>query len=52
MAIKNQIKEKCLFYTILKKLCAVFEAQGLLEDSDEPPLLPVECPIPPHLRKE
>lgn len=58
-------KEKCSFYTILKKLCTAFEAQELLEgeDSDEPlpphlreghmpPPLPVEDPVPPHLWKE
>ena len=59
--------EKCSFYTILKKLCATFEAQELLEgeDNDEPlpphlreghiphpHPLPMEGPVPPHLLRE
>lgn len=57
--------EKCSFYTVLKKLCASFEAQELLEgeDNDEPlpphlreghipPPPPIGGPVPPHLRRE
>ncbi|MDQ7096627.1 MarR family transcriptional regulator [Desulfosporosinus sp. PR] len=57
-------EEKHMFYTIMKKLCAVFEAQALLEgeDSEEslpphlrdghmPPHPPETRPLPPHLRK-
>jgi DNA-binding MarR family transcriptional regulator len=39
-------KEKCIFHTILKKLCATFEAQALLAGEDD-----VES-LPPHLREE
>lgn len=53
-------EEKYTFYTTLKKLCAIFEAQALLADDDDeslPPHLrenhlpppPEEGPVPPHL---
>lgn len=58
-------EEKYTFYTILKKLCAIFEAQALLvgEDDDEPlpphlrgdhvpPPPPEGGPVPPHLRRD
>lgn len=57
-------EEMYMFYTIMKKLCATFEAQALLEgeDSEEPlpphlrdghmpPHPPETRPLPPHLRK-
>lgn len=56
-------EEKCSFYIILKKLCAAFEAQELLEGEENdkplpphlreghmPPLPPIEAPVPPCLR--
>lgn len=57
-------EEKYTFYTILKKLCAIFEAQALLVGDDDeslpphlrgdhmPPPPPEEGPVPPHLRRD
>lgn len=39
-------EEKYSFYSVVKKLCAVFEAQEILEEDDS------DEPLPPHLREE